>query len=49
MTYTEKGGILEIYKDIPKEIKDEFHMEEQQRQEKDKRKNENTYPSINIT
>ncbi|CAG7925979.1 unnamed protein product [Penicillium olsonii] len=53
VTYAEKGGVLETHKDVPDEIKNELHMEEQQRQEKDKRKTENNlgntpYPPINI-
>jgi hypothetical protein len=52
VTCAEKGGVLETHKDFPVEIKDELHMEEQQRQ-KDKRKPGNIlggtpYPPINI-
>lgn len=54
VTYAEKGGILETHKDVPDEIRDELYMEEQQRQEKEKRKGSNIlgagmpYPPINI-
>lgn len=51
--YAEKGGILETYKDVPEEIQEELHMEEQQRLEKDRRKGGNVLggnpnPPINI-
>lgn len=53
MTYAEKGGVLETHKDVPHEIKEELHLEEQQRQEKDKSKSSKVlgvkpYPPINI-
>jgi hypothetical protein len=54
VTYVEKGGVLETHKDVPGEIRDELYMEEQQRQEKEKRKGGNIlgsgspYPPINI-
>jgi hypothetical protein len=53
VTYAKKGGVLETHKDVPDEIKDELYMEEQQRQEKDKRKTGNIlggtpYPPINV-
>lgn len=54
VTYVEKGGVLETHKDVPDEIRDELYMEDQQRQEKEKRKSANIlggetpYPSINI-
>ncbi|KAJ5982083.1 hypothetical protein N7451_012183 [Penicillium sp. IBT 35674x] len=54
VTYVEKGGVLETHKDVPDEIRDELYMEEQQRQEKEKRKGSNIlrdgspYPPINI-
>ncbi|CAG8206617.1 unnamed protein product, partial [Penicillium nalgiovense] len=38
VTYAEKGGVLETHKDVPDEIQEELHLEEQQRQEKDKSK-----------
>ncbi|CRL31538.1 unnamed protein product [Penicillium camemberti] len=41
VTYAEKGGILETHRDVPDEIRDELYMEEQQREEKDKRKGSN--------
>jgi hypothetical protein len=53
VTYAEKGGALETYKDVPDEIRDELYLEEQQRHEKDRRKTGNLfggtpYPPINI-
>lgn len=53
VTCAEKGGVFETHKDVPVEIKDELHMEEQQRQEKDRRKPGNIlggtpYPPIHI-
>lgn len=53
VTYAEKGGVLETHKDVPDEIQEELHLEEQQRQEKDKSKSGNVlgvtpYPPINI-
>ncbi|CAG8032789.1 unnamed protein product [Penicillium nalgiovense] len=41
VTYAEKGGILETHKDVPDEIRDELFMEDQQREERDKRKGGN--------
>ncbi|KAJ5828207.1 uncharacterized protein N7525_006460 [Penicillium rubens] len=41
VTYAEKGGILETHKDVPDEIQDELYMEDQQREEKNKRKGGN--------
>lgn len=41
VTYAEKGGVLETHKDVPDEIRDELFMEDQQREEKDKRKGGN--------
>lgn len=38
VTYAEKGGILETHRDVPDEIREELYMEEQQRQEKERRK-----------
>ncbi|KAJ5471950.1 hypothetical protein N7539_008519 [Penicillium diatomitis] len=54
VTYAEKGGVLETHKDVPDEIRDDIYMDEQQRQDKDKRKASNMlgsgtpYPPINI-
>lgn len=54
VTYVEKGGNLETYKDVPDEIRDELYTEEQQRQEREKRKGGNIlrdggpYRPINI-
>lgn len=54
VTYAEKGGVLEAYKDVPDEIREELYIEEQQRLEKDKRKGGNLlgggtpYPPFNI-
>lgn len=54
VTYAEKGGVLETHKDVPDEIRDELYMEDQQKQEKEKRKGcnvfsgETPYPPINI-
>ncbi|KAJ5346176.1 hypothetical protein N7452_004180 [Penicillium brevicompactum] len=54
VTYVEKGGVLETHKDVPDEIRDELYMEDQQKQEKEKRKGgnilggETPYPPINI-
>ncbi|OGE46897.1 hypothetical protein PENARI_c092G02062 [Penicillium arizonense] len=48
------GGILETHRDVPEEIRDELYMEEQQKQEKEKRKGSNIlgdagpYQPINI-
>ena len=53
-TYVEKGGVLETQKDVPGETWDELYMEDQHRQEKEKRKGghilggETPYPPINI-
>lgn len=38
VTYVEKAGTLETHKDVPDEVRDMLYMEEQQRQEKEKRK-----------
>ncbi|OQE60813.1 hypothetical protein PENNAL_c0090G09820, partial [Penicillium nalgiovense] len=54
VTYAEKGGTLETHKDVPDEIRDELYIEDQQRQEKERRKGGHTlsgetpYPPINI-
>ncbi|CAI7587822.1 unnamed protein product [Penicillium manginii] len=53
VTYAEKVDALETHKDVPDEIRDEIYMEEQQREERDKRKTGNIlggtpYPPINI-
>jgi hypothetical protein len=54
VTYAEKGGVLESHKDVPDEIQEELYLEEQRRQEKDKRKGVSIpglgtpYPPINI-
>ncbi|CAG8089937.1 unnamed protein product [Penicillium nalgiovense] len=37
VTYAEKGGVLETHKDVPDEIREELFMEDQQREEKNKR------------
>lgn len=49
-----KKVVLETYKDVPDEIRDELYIEDQQKQEKEKRKGYNVlggktpYPPINI-
>lgn len=54
VTYAERGGVLETYKDIPDEIREELYTEKQQRLEKEKRKSGNIlgagapYSIINI-
>lgn len=54
VTYVEKGGVLEMHKDVPDEIREELYKEKQQRVEKEKRKGDNNLgsgalcPPINI-
>ena len=43
--YAEKGDVLlETHRDVPDEIRDELYMEDQQREEKDKRKGGSNIP-----
>jgi hypothetical protein len=54
VTYVEKGGVLDSYKDVPETVREELHMEEQQETEKNKGKGDpylgrgGPYPPINI-
>ena len=54
MTYVEKGGVLDSHKDVPEAVREELHIEEQQKMEKAKRKGDpylgqgGPYPPINI-
>jgi hypothetical protein len=41
VTNVEEGGVLETYKDVPDKIRDKLYIEDQQRQEKEKRKGDN--------
>lgn len=41
VTYVEKDGVLKTHKEVPDKIRNELYMEDQRRQEKEKRKDGN--------